>query len=172
MKILITGKTGIAGALAEAFNNHEVHIVSRSNGYDIANWQDWAWQFDGVDIFINCAYNEWHQVGLLEHFADSWKHDPDKTIVNIGSKVTDYSRSEREKDFEYFPYREHKKALQSVSQSLSDTCKCRILLINPGPVDTPMVAFLKVDKMSTDRFAKIVKMVVEVPEIRRVDAWQ
>jgi hypothetical protein len=172
MKILITGKTGIAGALAEEFCNYEVYTASRSNGYDIANWQEWAWQFDGVDVFINCAYNEWHQIGLLEHFASIWKDNPSKTIINIGSKVTDYSRSERNKDREYFAYRVHKQSLQTVSQTLSDNCKCRILLINPGPVDTPMISFLEVDKMSVNRFAKITKTIVEIPEIRRVDVWQ
>jgi len=174
MKILITGKNGIAASLARVYSSdHDVILASRSNMLDIDNIKTWGHQFADVDIVFNCAYSNWSQIDVLDFFAEIWKNNKNKTIVNIGSKVTDYSRIEREIDREYFPYRLHKQTLQLASASLSENCLCRVVLINPGAVDTDLIKHLTdVQKMDPDYLAKRIQELLLIPEIRRVDLWE
>lgn len=171
-RVLITGSTGLAAGVFRAFDaDHAVTVVSRSNGYNINNVAEWADQFLDYEILINCAYSSWSQVQVLETFCQLWDTDT-KTIVNIGSMVTDYSRTETDRDHEYFPYRLHKRALQDAFSRLVKTSNCNLKLINPGMIDTSMVSHLSGNKMTVDQVAKHVRMLVDNKEIKRLDLWQ
>lgn len=171
-KILITGDRGLAAALGRALQDNEVSTVSRAQGYDIQDITSWGQHFLQHDIVINNAHDGWHQIGVLEYFAGHWcKHD-DKMIVNIGSMVTDYTRTEMDKDGEYWPYREHKIALQRCFQRLARTCLCDIKLINPGPIDTGMTKHLACDKIAADWLAERIKDIMQQREIKRIDLWK
>jgi len=173
MNILITGKDGIAQGIANAYVDHNITFASRSTGMDIQNIHIWGELFLQFDMVFNCAYHNWDQVKVLEFFANNWQKQSNKTIVNIGSKLVDHARIERSIDRNYFPYRIHKQALQNAVTTISDNCDCRIVLINPGAVDTDLIRHLdNVNKMDLDYLGKQIRNILSVPEIRRVDLWQ
>lgn len=173
MKILITGSKGIAYALRKAYMyDHEVNLVSRSTGHNISKIATWAVNYQDYDMFINCATSDYYQTKALEVFANIWHDDESKTIVNIGSKVIDYARTEVDKDYKYFRYRNQKTALQNANNRLANTAKCKLVMINPGPVDTDLIAHLDCAKMDPNRLAHIIKISLEIPEIRRIDLWE
>jgi hypothetical protein len=169
MKILITGETGLAKGLAAAHHADDVTCVSRSNGHDIALIQEWGIEFLDRDIVYNCAYHDLHQLSVLEFFYNHWKNDKSKTIVNIGSRVVYFPRSQDQK--EYWNYQLHKQTLQSAFEQMLPGAECVIKLINPGPIDTKMVSHLSVPKFSVNDLASRIKSFVDDPVIRRVDLW-
>lgn len=171
MKILITGTRGLAQGLAETYQDHEVVCVRRPH-YDIYDLPDWGEQFHEFDMVFNCAYEDFGQYGVLDYFAHVWENDPSKTIVNIGSMVTDYPRTERQIDWEYWPYRHHKQALQTAFSELVNSVQCDIRLINPGPIDTDMIKHLDVPKMSVLHCAQLIRQIVATPQFKRVDLWE
>lgn len=93
MKIAITGHSkGLGLELKKAYENkgHEVVGFSRSNGYDLRNWdkmQSMITQVKDYDIFISCAKPDFVQTTTL---YELWKHwqGLDKTIINISSILT------------------------------------------------------------------------------------
>lgn len=170
--MIVTGRTGLsAGILQEFDSDYRVEQVSRRSRHDIQQVAEWAQDFADADVLINCAYSEWAQVAVLEQFCQLWDSS-DKTIVNIGSMVSDYSRSEQHRDHEYFPYRLHKQALQTAFERMVKNTKCNLKLINPGMIDTPMVQHIEGEKLSVHRVAQYVRMLVETPELKRLDLWQ
>lgn len=169
MKILITGQTGLAKALSVAHQTDLVTCVSRSSGHDISLIKSWGSAFLEYDLVYNCAYDNMHQLTVLEFFYQHWRHNESKTIVNIGSRVTCYPRSENKKD--YWPYRIHKKILQEAYENMLPEAKCDIKLINPGPIDTAMIAHLSIPKFEPFNLASRIKTLVEDPTIKRVDLW-
>jgi hypothetical protein len=171
-RILITGEQGLAAALCRALHSHQVSTVSRRQGTHIKDVSQWGHEFLTHDIVINNAYDSWHQIAVLEFFAQHWQHDRSKMIVTIGSMVTDYARVEMHKDSQYWPYREHKIALQRCFQHLVSQCVCDIKLINPGPIDTDMISHLDCAKMDPDWLALIIKDIMQQPAIKRIDLWQ
>lgn len=172
-KILITGDTGLAAALSRVLlPGNQVSTVSRTQGYNVQDISRWGEKFLSYDIVINNAYDSWHQIQVLEYFAQHWQPDTHKMIVSIGSMASDYARIEVHKDSEYWPYREHKIALQRCFQGLVRRCLCDIKLINPGPIDTDMTGHLRCVKMSPDWLAKKIKDIMNQPEIKRIDLWR
>lgn len=172
-KILITGSRGLASSLAHFLgSNNTVACVDRHQGRDIASLQQWANDFSHYDIVINNAYQQWCQISVLEFFHDLWQHDDNRMIVNIGSTVSDYVRSEKQKDHCYWPYRIHKQSLQSAFETLCRSARCDIKLINPGPMDTNMAQHLYCEKMSTEFVAEKIIWVMQHPEIKRIDLWR
>lgn len=174
MNILITGNRGLAKELQIVLlhEGHLVTCVSKSTGHDIANVKGWAPQYYHYDVCINCAYSTWHQIDVLEQFYYAWKDDPEKQIINIGSKIADYARIETEIDYQYMDYRLHKQALQSAYNRLINTAQCDIKLINPGAIDTDMIAHLSCHKMTPQWVAQQIVDIMKQPAIRRVDLWQ
>lgn len=174
MKILITGNQGLAQALAQRLcQNHSVTMVSRSSGYDIKHISQWAQTFYHCDMFVNCAYDSWAQTEALETFYWAWKDTATKSIINIGSSISDYVRIDKHHDHEYLSYRVHKQSLQSAFAKMVKTAQCDIKLINPGPMDTNMLnANNNVNKMSPDFVAEKIVSVMFDPVIKRVDLWQ
>jgi NAD(P)-dependent dehydrogenase (short-subunit alcohol dehydrogenase family) len=172
MKILLTGSEGLAAAIVcKLPANYTVNCVSRATGNDILNINQWGSTYIDHDTVINCAYNNWGQVQVLQFFYNAWKHNQNKTIINVGSIVTDYAQSEKHLDFKYSEYRLHKQTLQLAFQKMSRDCECNIKLINPGPIDTDMVKHLQCNKLSTNHVAERICWLLHQPDIKRLDLW-
>ena len=169
MKILITGAQGLAKALKDVYADHQVTLVSRSNGFDIKNVNTWGTQFLDYDCVFNSAYDGFSQVELLEFFYDHWKNDASKKIITIGSRVITYKRSESE--LGYWPYRLHKQALQQAHDAMLLTAKCDMKIIHPGPIDTAMIKNVDCVKMSATALAQDIRNIVMSDTIKRVDLW-
>jgi hypothetical protein len=174
MNILITGTTGLAQALKQQLEkDNNVTCVSRSTGHDIKDVLTWAPGFYHYDVCINSAYSQWSQVDVLEQFYYAWRDDASKQIVNIGSSIVDYTRIERELEYEYMNYKIHKQALQSAFYKLSKLAQCDIKLINPGAIDTAMIQHLNFAKKMTPAFvAEKIAAVMKEPSFKKVDLWQ
>jgi hypothetical protein len=173
MNILITGNRGLAKALGELLTvDHSVTYVSRSTGHNIVNIKQWAPDFYHYDMCINSAYHNWDQVEVLEQFFWAWNHDPNKHIVNIGSTISDYARTETNKEHEYMNYRVHKQALQLAFSKLVKQSLCNIKLINPGAMDTDMLKHLDFsNKMQPEFVAQKIVSVLFDPCVKRLDLW-
>jgi hypothetical protein len=173
MNILITGTTGLAQALAQNLDlTHAVTQVSRRTGHSIQDVKSWGPNFYHYDVCINCAYDQWFQVDVLEQFYYAWCNDPTKQIINIGGSMVDYGRIEKEKEYEYLAYRVHKQALQSVFFKLVRLSQCDIKLISPGAIDTKMIEHLNFQgKMSADFVAKKIIGIMQDPCLKKVDLW-
>lgn len=169
MKILITGQNGLAQALAEAHCEQSVTCVSRRTGHDIHDVANWGHAFVDYDMVYNCAYNGLGQLHVLEFFYEAWKTDAQRTIVNIGSRVVSFPRSDGKHD--YLAYHTHKIALLKAYELMLPVSRCMIKMINPGPIDTDMVSHLPIPKIDPRDLARNVRALVENPLIRRADLW-
>lgn len=169
MKILITGSRGLAASLGDAYCNHEVRLVSRSTGFDINHIENWGSEFLDHDCVFNCAYDNFSQVKVLEFFYNSWKNNPSKQIISIGSRVVSHKRIDL--DSEYWPYRLHKQALQQAHDAMLLTALCDIKIVNPGPIDTAMIQHLQCSKLNPEDLAQQIKSIVANPLLKRVDLW-
>lgn len=169
MKILITGSTGLASALSTAYKEHTVQCVSLSLGYNIHQIDSWGKNFLDQDMVFNCAYSDSAQVKVLEFFFNHWKNLPDKQIISIGSKIINQPASDGNN--EYRPYRLHKQTLQLAHDTMIASAKCDMKIINPGPIDTPMVAHLNVVKFDPLVLAKKIKEFAQDRSIKRIDLW-
>lgn len=174
MNILITGRTGLSAALETILSkDHTVVCVSKSTGHDIQKLSSWMAEYYHYDVCINCAYDQWAQVAVLEQFYCAWRDDDAKQIINIGSSIVDYARIEPSKEHEYIDYRVHKQALQSVFYKLVKLAKCDIKLINPGAMDTARIKHLEYDqKMSPEFVAEKIVYIMKETSFRKVDLWQ
>lgn len=177
MKIAITGHTkGIGKACYDLLSqDHNVLGFSRSNGFDIAEPKKIFSASVGCDVFINNAYimNTDHQLNLFNLFYMEWKDNPDKFIVNIGSKSKYYPHNPNhpvltEKTRSSKDYNKHKTELSEFvyDKQLFDSKKCRITTINPGYTNTDLVARLvnEVNMLSPIDIANTVKWVIEQPK--------
>ena len=169
MKILITGTTGLARALSHAYMDHSVTSVSRSGRFDINCIDQWGHQFLDRDCVFNCAYDGFGQVAVLEFFYKHWKNDPAKQIINIGSRSITFKRLDAE--LGYWPYRQHKLALQQAVDAMLLDAKCDIKIVNPGPIDTPMVATHQCAKFDPTELADKIKIFAADKSLKRVDLW-
>lgn len=137
-KVGITGHTsGIGKACYDEFQkqNFDVFGYSRGNGYPLeSSLEKIANSVIEFDIFINNAYDEYHQVTLLYKLYDRWK-DQEKIIFNISSIASDGNR------FMCHPYSVHKAALDKACQQLQNVRESKLKIVNlrPGWVDTPMI---------------------------------
>lgn len=159
MKVAITGHTsGLGLACADLFASlgHTVVGLSRSSGHNIAD-TDYAVQLiKDCDVFINNAYNEKNQSILLNDLFLHWANT-NKIIINIGSAVTVYPRTERDRDHEPWDYRDHKQHLEQVFRYLSKLPHtCQLKLISPGAINTKMIEHLNCAKMPAEDVAQII----------------
>jgi hypothetical protein len=169
MKILITGTKGLAHALGDAYIDHEVTLVSRSGGFNIAEIGCWGQEFLEYDCVFNNAYDGFLQVGVLEFFYNHWKNNYRKKIITIGSRAITHKRTEVESG--YWPYRLHKQALQQAHDAMLLDAKCDMKIINPGPIDTDMIKHLDTVKLNPDDLADKIKNIVSDPTLKQVDLW-
>jgi len=139
MKILVTGSKGLAASIKSILEiDHQVLTVSKSNGHCLSNVQSWAYLYFDCDILVNNAYHNWDQIEVLETFANAWRLDDKKIIINVGSTISDYCRTEQDIECDYLKYRVHKQALQLAFQKICKNSHCDVKLINPGPFDSDM----------------------------------
>jgi NAD(P)-dependent dehydrogenase (short-subunit alcohol dehydrogenase family) len=167
--ILVTGTSGLAKGIAAAYNN--VTCVSRRTGHNINDVSSWGEQFLNYNVVYNNAYDAFGQVAVLEFFFNHWKDDVTKTIISIGSRAVIASRSEISRDAEYWPYRLHKQALSMAHDTMIKTAKCRMLIVNPGAIDTEMVQHLQMPKLDVYELGVKLKQYEEDTLIRRIDLW-
>jgi hypothetical protein len=173
MNILITGQQGLSQHLGEQLaQHHDVMLVSRSTGHDIAKFDFWGPAFYHYDCVINCAYDSIHQVKVLEQLYWAWKDDSAKQIINIGSIISSYPRSAKELEWEYMDYRVYKQALELAFARLSRSAQCDIKLINPGAIAGLRTAELSSVKMNPADVAQRIINVMQDPMIKRIDFWQ
>lgn len=169
MKIVITGTEGIGLALYNAFKkDHDVTMISRRTGHDIKDIFVWGDSFIEFDMLINNAYDGFHQVNVLNFFYNAWHNNPNKKIINIGSRCITYKRSDHP---DVWIYRQHKQALQTAVDSMLSSAKCDIKIINPGVIDTKMVSGVNDLKFSTVEIAERIKSYSEDPTLKRIDLW-
>jgi hypothetical protein len=169
VKILITGTKGLAQELAMVYSDHNVTAGSQSTGHDILKIDQWGVNFLDYDLVFNCAYSGIGQQLVLEYFHHHWQYNPSKSIITIGSKVITQPRADGSAG--YWPYRIHKKTLQSMHDSMWPTAQCDLKIINPGAFDSVMVAHLDVPKLNLYELAIRIKKYAEDPVIKRVDLW-
>lgn len=171
MKIAITGTK----SLSEALYNHlsRTHLVQcLGRDCDINKANEWCLLYKDIDCIINCAYSGFAQVQVLDAFSAMWRDDASKYIINIGSTVSDYTRSERELDAQYFPYRIHKQALQNSFNALAKDVKCNIKLLNSGPFESNMVSHLTQNKLSLQDICNYTDLLINDPNLKRLDVWR
>lgn len=171
MKILITGLRGLAAGIANNLKGHEIVAVSRSTGHDINQIRNWGNGFLDCDMIINCAYDGFGQVSVLEFFYDYWKNNPSRSIINIGSRATLYPRAETEKNSQYWSYQLHKQTLENAWKQML-CCACDLKLINPGPIDTHMMHHITgIKKFNINDLGARIATVAFDPAIKRIDLW-
>lgn len=135
MRLAITGHTkGIGRALVDLYPDYLG--FSRSNGYDISDestHQKIITEASDCDIFVNNAYHLDAQSKLFNMIFDVWRHDENKTIVNIISRARYDTHFGRE-------YSDNKRDLGSVANpGFMYGRDCRIINISPGWVATERV---------------------------------
>tara|TARA_R110000822_G_scaffold264545_1_gene388635 strand:+ start:12 stop:542 length:531 start_codon:yes stop_codon:yes gene_type:complete len=173
-KIAITGHTsGIGKACADMFSSKDVYGYSQSTGWDI-KYPDQIVQDiikNNCSVFINNAYDEDYQSILLEKLYKHWKNS-EKIIINISSYITDYPRLERSKDQEPWEYRNYKQNLVNTFRKIAlDNSNCRVHLISPGPVDTPMISHISANKLQAKQVAKAVKYTMKHAWVKEVTVY-
>ena len=167
MKILLTGHTsGLGSAIAKKIS---VIGISRTNNYNIANVNEWAQEFTDCDLLINNAYDKNYQVNVLEEFFKMWSHDRNKQVINIGSYVADYTRTDLQRDHLYWDYRLNKKMLQEACKQMSRIYAWDCKIINFGPIDTPMANLINQPKINVDKAADKVLDLIKDRNIKRLD---
>lgn len=173
-RIAITGHTsGIGKACLDLFSNETVFGYSRSNGWNIDTPNR---IIDDVlanqcTVFINNAYNQRYQSDLLEHLYAEWK-DKENIIINIGSYITDYPRLERSKDNEPWEYRVHKNDLRNTFRQIAqEGATCRVHLVSPGPVDTPMIDHIECDKLPAEKVAQAIGCAIKYSYLKEITVY-
>jgi nucleoside-diphosphate-sugar epimerase len=158
--IAITGHTsGIGYALKNHYQDHGHKVLgfSRTNGYDITLESDRKkilTESESVDIFINNAYDGFAQTHLLIDLYKSW-YNLEKTIINIGSQVTD-----RKLPIEYhylLNYQAHKISLKEMVGILNDS-KLKVIYKSFGYVGTEKI-LQKYPQITSDKYITIEKAV-------------
>lgn len=166
MKIAITGHTrGIGQAITQQLgaSGHEIHGISKSNGYDLTFTEARDQAFDIInnsDVFINNCYpmlrsrshrvGSWAPIELLYRVHEAWRGQANKRIIVIGSLAIQQSYAGAN------PYQIHKQAINQVCIQLRSSFKFpMITTINPG--DT-----------KTERLRKIVDSVLDPADIARL----
>lgn len=162
MKIALTGHSkGIGAAVYKDLvaKNYEVFGYSRSNGWDIKDTDRVASEIINCDCFINNAHSfqhGWAQTELLRKVWLSWKDDPSKTIITIGSYGTEFIQRRDH------PYTIHKHALdQTVKQLRASALHPHMVNIRPSWVDVPRVAGFNDPKINPQSIADVINFILE-----------
>ena len=134
--IAVTGHTKRIGkAIYEAFPETTIVGLSRSNGYDINNFNCRTRIIHRVancDVFINNAHEDFGQVKMLNDLFVAWK-DKNKLIINIGVDAVPYTNWQ----VVYKQYPVEKVALHAQCELLqNEPRKCKITNLALGYVDT------------------------------------
>lgn len=152
MKVIITGTTGLAKAIAGALAND--HYVKTTRIEDIIDNHVTWWGFEQYDVLINHAHKDFDQTKILEIAYRAWEKDSGKLIVNISSRASQPNISKG------YLYASQKASLNHLSNNLTYNSdkQCRISTINLGLLnheDLPCLSYEDV--------AIIIKSIIEMP---------
>lgn len=128
MKIGITGHSDFLGKGLFNFlsKNHEVIGFSRSNGFDLNNYEKILDGVKDMDVFINNTYHPEYQQKIFEELFEKWK-DKDKTIFNILTSAIFNNGSIED-------YRENKIRLQQSSlEKINSNLDKKVRVVNLYP---------------------------------------
>lgn len=144
------GKVGITGHLS-GLGKELYNRIPNSIGFDIGSHHDiknpepWLDTLLNCDVFINNAYDGFHQVNMLEKVFKQWI-DKDKLIINISSTASEIKHINYQMGF----YPIHKKALDEACMRLQHIEKnCRVVNVKIGWMDTPMSEDFVEEKLDT-----------------------
>jgi hypothetical protein len=138
MKVAITGHTKGIGHGLYNFFSPTVKGFSRTNGYDINSFNDRykiITESSDCDIFINNAHSNFGQTYMLLDLFQEWKN-LDKTIINIGSRVTEINLEASRHDL--LNYQAEKLILKQMSAKLQGY-KCKVVYRSFGYVGTDAI---------------------------------
>lgn len=107
------------------------------------------------DVFINCAYDDNLQLDLFNAISEKWRGHP-KKIVNVSSRIVERSHVDSQ-------YKRDKLALEEASNQYFDD-HCKVYVIRPGVMDTPMAAHHKGDKLDPLKVAGAIKWMINSPD--------
>lgn len=128
MKYAITGHTQGVGRRAFERLSPNVKGFSLSTGYDINNFEDRrriiseSWD---CDIFINNAPAGFGQTYLFLELAQAWKNEPNKKIINVGSRIAEIYTLPQQY-LHLMGYQAEKVALKEMTQRLRPALQCKV----------------------------------------------
>ena len=107
MKYVVTGHT--SGIGKELFNKLQPNVkgYSLSSGFDINNKQQRTSIIQrnlDADVFINCAEDKFGQSLLLLELYEEFKNT-NKTVIKIGSNVTEINLQDTPNLLDYYTYK-------------------------------------------------------------------
>jgi short-subunit dehydrogenase len=161
MKIGLTGHSkGVGKHIYDnLIKDYEVFGFSRSNGFDIKDYDKILEKEEDLDVFINNAYFETYQSILFLEFFERWVYKP-KIIININSSSIHQSGS-------WNPiYTSNKKHLMNVSQSMVDKYqnkKVKVINLNLGTIDTHR-GFEEFNKIKGEKIPEIIRWCLDQPQ--------
>jgi hypothetical protein len=164
MKYAITGHTeGIGNRLYSILSPYAIGF-SRANGYDINKKEcrdKIINESKDYDVFINNANSSFGQTYLLLDLINAWKNDPNKKIINVGSRICEIILPPNR--LELLQYQAEKTSLKSTVEILSNysDIKCEIVYKSFGYVGTEKILkrypnFTKDDYISLDKACEII----------------
>lgn len=158
MNYVITGHTsGIGKRLFEKLHPN-IKGYSKSTGFDITDKTSRTSIIQrnlDADVFINCAEDGFGQSQLLLELYDEFK-DTDKTIINVGSNVTEIDLNDVPRLVDYYTY---KKTLKTLAHDLDKLGTLNVKYVTFGYVGTERM-FKKhpevTDYISVDQAVEII----------------
>ena len=161
MKYALTGHTqGIGKRLFERLSPNVIGF-SKSTGYDITRPDDCrrivAESLD-CDVFINNAHRPYSQTLIFINLIKEWKDREDKTIINVGSRITDLIVPDSA--FDLLEYQASKIVLKEMTYKVPNV-KCKIKYKSFGYVGTEAILakyphFTEKDYISLDEACDII----------------
>lgn len=140
-KYAITGHTSGIGCALYDFLSPNCAGFSRSNGYDISNFNKILEDSYNHQIFINNAYEDFYQSKLLLAYFHKFKFE-NKIIINVGSSAADPKKIFKEDNA--LEYQMHKKSLKILCEDLQEVIKfkkynLKVLYVSFGYVGTTRI---------------------------------
>jgi hypothetical protein len=139
MKYALTGHTqGIGKQLFERLSPNVIGF-SRSTGYDITRYDDCRRIIEeslDCDVFINNAHKPYSQTLIFINLIKAWKDREDKTIINVGSRITDLIVPDS--SFDLLEYQASKIVLKEMTYKVPNV-KCKIKYKSFGYVGTEAI---------------------------------
>ena len=171
MKIAVTGHTqGLGKGFVDYYRQqgHQVVGFSRSNDYDLRNWDCIQFMLDAIedfDIFINNAKPDFAQTTILYELTKRWHNQANKQIINVGSMIVDSPMQNM--SIELLEYKTQKHALETASKLISNRYPGLVMLVHPGHLyDVGRPDYTKInawiDNFETLRQLKIRKVTLEI----------
>ena len=157
----ITGHTaGIGKRLYERLSPSAIGF-SLSSGYDITNINDRKriiLESKNCDVFINNATAGFGQTLLFLELFQEWKNNPNKTIINVGSRIAEIKMLPPNRQ-ELLKYQAEKLILKEMSDRVIGLCKVKYRWF--GYVGTEKILkkyphFTEADYITEDQAADII----------------